>query len=115
VENLYLILRCGVSPKDISFLEQGETVPFRSRRHPDLQSEVEALKSLCQDLGTDCIVVDHTHPVLDFPVVRVIIPGISDFLPFVGGSILVNEKTRPESTWKGQEFLPAMQSFFPQK
>jgi len=115
VENLYLILRCGVSPKDISFLEQGDTVPFQSRRHKDIQSEIQTLKSLCRELGTDCIVVDHTHPVLGFPVVRVIIPGISDFLPFVGGNILVNEKTRPESTWKGQEFLPVMQSFFPQK
>ncbi len=115
VDNLYLILRCGVSPKDISFLEQGETVPFQTRQHQDLQAEIDALKAHCRDLGTDCIVVDHTHPVLNFPVVRVIIPGISDFLPFVGGDILVNDKTRPESTWKGKEFLPVMQSFFPQK
>ncbi len=115
VDNLYLILRCGVSPKDISFLEQGPSVPFQPRQHRDIESEIEALKALCRELGTDCIVVDHTHPILKFPVVRVIIPGISDFLPFVGGNILVNDQTRPESTWKGQEFLPVMQSFFPQK
>ncbi len=113
VANLYLLMRCGVSPKDISFLEQGETKQYKRVKTSDgLLGEIESLKSICSRLNTDCIVVNQTHPVLDFPVVRVIIPGVSDFLPFLNPDILIAKDTKPSSTWRGEEFMGIMESFF---
>jgi len=68
---------------DLSFLEEGPVVPF----HPlepvyDCLLEIEKIKTISRQLQTDFIVVDHTHPLLNFPVARVIIPGFSDILPF---------------------------------
>jgi len=113
VNNLYLLMRCGISLKDISFLEQGETraYPAVAGIH-DLHGELDALKAVCRRLQTDCVIVDHTHPVLRFPVVRVIIPRVSDFLPFLGKEILVADQTKPSAAWRGETFKSAMGSFF---
>jgi ribosomal protein S12 methylthiotransferase accessory factor len=112
LSNLYLLFKCCISQKDISFLEEGETVAYRDSRSEDLLSEIEAIKTICRSLDTDFIVVDLTHPVLKFPVVRVVLPGISDFLPFVHGDILTSVDTRPDSTWRGESFKQVMESFF---
>lgn len=112
VSNLYLLFKCCISQKDISFLEEGEIVAFRDRRSEDILSEIEAIKTICQGLETDFIVMDLTHPVLQFPVARVVLPGISDFLPFVHGDILTSVDTRPDSTWRGESFKRVMASFF---
>ena len=112
ISNLYLMFKCGVSPKDISFLEKGETVALRGGRKEDLLSEIGAIKTICRNLGTDFIVLDLTHPVLGFPVVRVIVPGFSDFLAFVPRDILTSVDTRPDSAWRGERFKGAMDSFF---
>jgi YcaO-like protein with predicted kinase domain len=108
----YLLMRCGVSRKDISFLEQGEIRGYRNTRAKDIFSEIEAIKRICRELDTDCILVDHTHPVLDFPVVRVVIPRVSDFLPFLRQDALVSPETRPSARWRGEEYKKVMQSFF---
>jgi YcaO-like protein with predicted kinase domain len=112
VNDFYLLMRCGVSMKDISFLEQGETRSYKNIKIRDILSEIEEIKRICKRFNTDWIILDHTHPVLDFPVVRVIIPRVSDFLPFLRKDILVSERTRPSATWRGEEFRKIMQSFF---
>lgn len=113
VNNLYLLMRCGISLKDISFLERGESRPYPATpKIDDLQGELEALKTVCRRLETDCIIVDHTHPVLQFPVVRVIMPRVSDFLPFLGKEILVADQTKPSAAWRGEAFKATMESFF---
>ncbi len=76
-------MKCCVSLKDISFLEQGETRPYQNIMVKDVLGEIEEIKRICKQFNTDLIVLDHTHPVLGFPVVRVVIPGVSDFLPFL--------------------------------
>jgi len=111
-DNLYLLMKCCISPKDISFLEQGETVAYPAGRCGDIFQEIDAVKHICRTLQTDCIVLNLTHPVLNFPVVRVVIPGISDFLPFVSRDILLSADTRPDATWRGQRFKHAMATFF---
>ncbi len=112
VNNFYMLLKCCISPKDISFLEQGEMTVYRNTKSKDVFSEIQELKKICNHFNTDCIILDHTHPVLNFPVVRVIIPRISDFLPFLNQDILVSEATRPSATWRGARFRKIMQSFF---
>ncbi|MBW2167636.1 MAG: hypothetical protein JRG74_16670, partial [Deltaproteobacteria bacterium] len=99
-------------PKDISFLEQGKVGTYRNSKIKDIFGEIEEIKKICKLFKTDCIILDHTHPVLNFPVIRVIIPRISDFLPFLSQDILVSEATRPSATWRGSRFRKIMQSFF---
>jgi YcaO-like protein with predicted kinase domain len=113
VANYYLLMRCGVAPTDISFLEKGEHKTYRPWQAQDIMEEIEAIKSICRQFNTDCILVNHTHPVIDMPVVRVVIPKISDFLPFLGKDILVSQKTRPSAAWQGEVFQRVMKSFFP--
>ncbi len=112
VDNYYLLMRCGVSPTDLSFLENGPQKTYQPWQADDLMQEIEAVKRVCRFFDTDCILLNHTHPVIDFPVVRVIIPRVSDFLPFLSKDILVSEKTRPSSAWRGEVFKRVMQSFF---
>lgn len=112
VDNFYLLMKCCICLKDISFLERGEVVAYRPRRCEDIFAEIDALKAICRSLQTDCLLLNLTHPVLDFPVVRVVIPGISDFLPFLGRDVLTSGETRPDAVWKGERFKRAMASFF---
>jgi len=111
VENLYLLFKCCISQKDISFLEKGDTIAYRDGRSKDIFAEIEAIKKICRTLQTDFIVLDFTHPVLKFPVVRVVVPGISDFLPFVHKDILTSVDTNPDSTWRGEHFKSVMETF----
>jgi YcaO-like protein with predicted kinase domain len=111
-ENLYLLFKCCISQKDISFLEKGGTTVYRDSRSEDLFSEIEAIRKICQALETDFIVLNLTHPVLDFPVVRVVVPGISDFLPFVFKDIMTSADTSPDSTWHGENYKQVMETFF---
>jgi YcaO-like protein with predicted kinase domain len=112
VENFYLLFKCCISQKDISFLEKGDTIAYRNSRYKDIFAEIEAIKKICRVLQTDFIVLDLTHPVLKFPVVRVVLPGISDFLPFVYKDILTSVDTSPDSTWRGECFKSVMETFF---
>ncbi len=112
VKDYYSVMQCGVSPKDISFLHQGETVVFPKWHKKDIAGEIEGLKQLVNAMGTDCILLDHTHPVLQFPVVRVVIPGVSDFLDYLPPTILSDEKTSPVTAWKGEEYKNVMKTFF---
>ena len=112
VENLYLLFKCCISQKDISFLEQGSTVAYRDLRSHDIFAEIEAIKGICRALETDFIVLDLTHPVLQFPVVRVVVPGVSDFLPFVYRDILTMPETSPDAAWRGESFKRVMETFF---
>ena len=112
VNDYYMLMKCGVSLKDISFLDQGETWTYKNIKINDILSEIKEIKRICEEFNTDYILLNHTHPVLNFPVVRVIIPRISDFLPFLRKDILVSGPTRPSAAWRGEEFKKIMQSFF---
>ncbi|MFC1896229.1 YcaO-like family protein [Thermodesulfobacteriota bacterium] len=79
----YFLLTDHVTNADLSFLEEGDRADFRrTEKIRDCLQEIERIKEICSTLNTDFIVVDHTHPVLEFPVVRVIMPGISDTLAY---------------------------------
>jgi len=112
VKDYYSVMRCGVSPTDIAFLNQGEMTNFRQLRKNDIIEEIEGLKEIVKGLRTDCIVLNQAHPILQFPVVRVVIPGISDFLPFLPSTILTDPKTKPATAWKGEVFRRVMAGFF---
>jgi len=112
VNDYYMLMKCGISLKDISFLDQGETRTYKNIKIKDVLSEIEEIKKICKVFNTDYILLNYTHPVLDFPVVRVIIPGVSDFLSFLRKDVLVSGSTRPSAVRRGEEFKKIMQSFF---
>ncbi len=112
VNDFYMLMKCSVCLKDISFLEQGETTTYKNIKIKDVLGEIEEIKRICKLFNTDCIILDYTHSALNFPVVRVIIPRVSDFLPFLRQDILVSEQTKPSTAWRGGEFSKIMQSFF---
>lgn len=113
VKDFYLLMKCGVSPTDLSFLEAGARTPFdRGEEKKDLLAEIDGLKAIARELQTDWIVMDQTHPRIGFPVVRLILAGFSDFLPFLPPDILTHERTRPDTAWKGESYKQAMASFF---
>ena len=112
VRDYYMLMKCSVCLKDTSFLEQGEISTYKNTKIKDILGEIEEIKRICRLFNTDCVILDHTHPVLKFPVVRVIIPRVSDFLPFLRQDILVSEETKPSTAWGGEKFGQIMQSFF---
>ena len=112
VRDYYMLMKCSVCLKDTSFLEQGEISTYKNTRIEDILGEIDEIKRICRLFNTDCVILDHTHPVLNFPVVRVVIPRVSDFLPFLRQDILVSEETKPSTAWRGEEFGKIMQSFF---
>jgi ribosomal protein S12 methylthiotransferase accessory factor len=114
VKDYYPLMRCGISPADMSFLDRGKITALRPWHKKDILAEIEGLKGILRGLGTDGIVLNHTHPILRFPVVRVIIPGVSDFLPFLPPTILTDDRTKPSTAWKGETFRRVMESFFTQ-
>lgn len=112
VANHYLLMKCAISLKDISFLERGEIGVYSKVEVADIFGEIDAVKNICRCFDTDWIILDSTHPVLNFPVVRVMVPRVSDFLPFLEREILVSEATRPSSVWRGERYRRIMGSFF---
>jgi ribosomal protein S12 methylthiotransferase accessory factor len=70
---------------DLSFLERGVQIkicdlPYKETF--DFYKDIEEIKKICKIINSDLIVINQTHPILNFPVVRVIIPGYSDKLNY---------------------------------
>ena len=71
----------GQCPMNLTrFSEAKTTLPFEHTSIDYTGEEIEACIRIAKKLNTDLIFIDHTHPVLDFPTARVIMPGISDFI-----------------------------------
>ena len=75
------IMFTGICPFNLtSYRNSLEKSEFRGFTMNETGEEVRACIQIAKDLGTDLIVVDHTHPVFDMPTCRVIMPGVSDFM-----------------------------------
>lgn len=82
-EYLFL-LREYLTGEDLSFLEDSsKTISFNklfSFKSKDCLGEVKKLINICNARNWEILVIDHTHPIIQFPTVRVIIPQISGSL-----------------------------------
>ena len=80
---------------DLSFLLEGEKISIDSLKtyqHKDALDDCNSLVDICKRNGLDMQVIDYTHPVLKFPVVRVIMPPIStDSDPFLRKFLPIKE------------------------
>lgn len=69
---------------DKTFLYKGQVIPFPENCEDyNFLTDIDKIKEICKKLKSDFIVVNHTHPVLQFPTVRVIIPGYSSTLNYI--------------------------------
>jgi YcaO-like protein with predicted kinase domain len=99
-DNFHSAFMFGMVPyTHADFLKEGERVAFdRGTRHGDFLDDIRAAMAIFRTLGRDCIVVDCTDPEIGFPVVRVIVPGYSDVLPYHPSSstVLFRDWTRQD-------------------
>jgi len=74
-----LFLQRYLTVGDLDYLEEDEQVipldALRFRRMDDFAADIDRVVEICKENGKKAYVVDHTHPVLGFPTVRVVIPG----------------------------------------
>ncbi|NHJ06237.1 MAG: hypothetical protein EAX90_15520 [Candidatus Heimdallarchaeota archaeon] len=68
---------------DKTFLLRGEKRKYREfDTSNNFLDYIEQIKTICKKLDTDFIIVDHTHPIIKFPTIRVIMPGISEVINY---------------------------------
>lgn len=104
----------GLSSKSLEFMKSGHIVDSHYGSYNDTWSELAAIKKTCETLSTDLIVVDQTHPVLQFPTVRVIMPGVSDSMRYWGEERLTKEMisdTSKEDKKRDELTIKMMRSF----
>ena len=66
---------------DLSFLLDGEILNFPEEDSSNnFLEDINKIKEIGKSINKDVIIIDHTHPIIKFPTVRVIIPTISDIL-----------------------------------
>lgn len=70
----------GICPFNLDEFKSGEEVPFRYTTYSTTGEAFERMKTITSSLNTDMVVVDHTHRQIKFPVLRLIMPKISDFI-----------------------------------
>ncbi len=70
----------GICPFNLNEFKVGELTPFEHTTYSTTGEAFEQLKTITSSLNTDMVVVNHTHPQIKFPVVRVILPAFSDFV-----------------------------------
>ncbi|TET30343.1 MAG: hypothetical protein E3J70_05165 [Candidatus Heimdallarchaeota archaeon] len=69
---------------DKKFLTKGKVIPFTQKEETyNFLTEIDYIKETCKKLRSDFVVVNLTHPILQFPTVRVIIPGYSSTINFL--------------------------------
>ena len=70
----------GICHIDLNVYRSFQKISFRQHSESDLSTCLNKCIDITKKLKTDLVVVNHTHPVLKFPTVRVVMPGISDFI-----------------------------------
>jgi ribosomal protein S12 methylthiotransferase accessory factor len=70
----------GICPLDLRKYTRADTIKFDPKFINGTGVEIDQCIQIAKNLGTDLIFINHTHPVFNFPVVRVVMPGISDFI-----------------------------------
>ena len=70
----------GICPINLDKYHSKKKITFVPHKENNLTSAINKCIGIAKLMKTDIVVVDHTHPVLDFPTVRVIMPGLSDFI-----------------------------------
>ena len=63
---------------DMSFLKKGTTVSFDPVFTEDFKEDIDSILKICDQLKSEVIAIDHSHPWFELPVISVFMPNISD-------------------------------------
>lgn len=75
------VMFSGVCPFSLApFKEDDERVEFKEWELNNTKVEIDECLRIARKLDTDLVVLDHTHHMFDLPTVRVVMPGVSDFI-----------------------------------
>ena len=107
----------GICPISLSEYRHGKLEAYRKMELNGTKEEINECINIVKNLGLDLIVINHTHPVLNFPTVRVIIPGISDFMSWWDSKIETDIKLignlEPEEDAYEEKLATILKSFKP--
>lgn len=70
----------GICHMNLDRLKNCPAVPLDHTTINGTRDEIGECIRKANSLGTDLIVIDHTHPIFNFPTVRIVMPGLSDFM-----------------------------------
>jgi len=108
----------GICPMDLKTHGVGTSVPYKSYSETNIVTEINNCVEIAKKLDTDIIVVDHTHPIINFPTARVIMPGVSDFMKWWAPSTLTSQfvgNLQPEEDKYEKKLISVLESFFKKK
>lgn len=75
------IMFSGICPFKLApYKKDDPKVEFKEWSIDDTYKEVQECRSIARKMDTDLVVIDHTHPIFELPTVRVVMPGVSDFM-----------------------------------
>lgn len=70
----------GVCPMNLDSYKDSPPAEFKHETVEGTKVEIDKCIEVAKYFNTDLIVINHTHPVFKFPTVRIVMPGISDFM-----------------------------------
>lgn len=80
-----MFLKNKTTNTDLKFLEKGELVSLDDFDYiTNIKEEFKKIFNIIKINDLRLLVVNHTHPIIKFPVVKVIIPGLSSLWRFFG-------------------------------
>ncbi len=85
IDDAARLLYAGSSDYDLTYLATENYSSIDIEKYKQLRNtsaEIDQIKSICGYLNSELIVCDCTVPFFSFPAVRVVIPSISDVLPY---------------------------------
>lgn len=108
----------GFCPVDLTDQCTGKVIKFIQKNETNLDTCINRCITIVTSMKTDLVVVDYTHPVLEFPTVRVIIPGLSDFIKWWNPEKITRDfigKYKKEDEDYHNTLFKVMSSFFSTK
>jgi ribosomal protein S12 methylthiotransferase accessory factor len=109
----------GICPMNLKQFNSGTVEAFEDlKMSSGTLEELDRCVDIVERLGTDLIFIDHTHPIINFPVARVIIPGMSDFIKWwepKKATLNLIGNLEPEEDAYEEELMRILRTFLPHK
>lgn len=105
----------GVCPLDLTPYSTGTSIKYEPFTEENTATEVALCVDIAKAMNTDLVVVNHTHPVFKFPTVRMIMPGVSDFMKWWDPHKITPElvaNLQPEEEAYEEKLMEVLNTFF---
>lgn len=105
----------GICPLDLTPYSDGESIKYEPFTEENTATEVGLCVDIAKAMNTDLIAINHTHPVFNFPTVRMVMPGVSDFMKWWDPHKLTPElvtNLQPEEDEYERKLMKMLDTFF---